>query len=308
MSGIGIESHDMKKACIAGFILISAIILLLFSGCSSAASIVTDNTEPCGKASLRYPVILAHGIFAHDRKSVIDFWGNIPERLRENHILVFLGNTDAWGDYESNAEKLKETVDSVLSETHSEKVNIIAHSKGGLDARYMIWKYDYGDKVASLTTISTPHHGAEISDLIDQRKIVHNATVQKLLDVFGKLYGDANPHLFNLNHQLTTEEMKKFNELVGMDSRVYYQSYYTTLRSPFDDMMFFYSYLYIKHINGNNDGVVSEYSATWGDNVRRIDGKISHAEIVDYKKRKIHGIDIPGIYLQITDQLCNMGF
>ena len=39
----------------------------------------------------------------------------------------------------------------------NEKVNIIAHSKGGLDARYMISKLNMGEYVASLTMISSPH-------------------------------------------------------------------------------------------------------------------------------------------------------
>jgi hypothetical protein len=30
--------------------------------------------------SLKYPVILVHGIVAHDREGVINFWGRIPEK------------------------------------------------------------------------------------------------------------------------------------------------------------------------------------------------------------------------------------
>ena len=256
---------------------------------------------------LKYPVVLVHGILAHDRDSIINFWGRIPDVLRAKGIDVFLGNTDAWGGYESNAEILKITIDNVLLETKSEKVNLIAHSKGGIDSRYIIWKYGYGDKIASLTTICTPHHGAEIADLIFIQKIVHTNTAKKALKIFGELYGDTNPDLYNVNIQLTTEHMKDFNEKIAMDERVFYQSIYTIMNNEFDDLMFYNGYRYIKKISGANDGVVSEVSASWSDKITKIE-RISHAEIVDYKKRDIKGIYIPGIYLNIVKDLGCRGF
>jgi len=286
------------------FLLTCILTLFLVLSCKTTDKRNDDLTV----LSLKYPVVLVHGIFAHDRGGIIDFWGRIPKILREKNIKVFLGNTDAWGSYESNAELLKAAIDKVIEETNCEKVNIIAHSKGGIDSRYLIWKYDYGDKVASLTTISTPHHGAEIADLIYNQKIVHSRTAKNALMIYGKLYGDINPDLYNVNYQLTTNKMREFNENIGMDNKVYYQSIYTTMRNSFDDMMFFYSYWYIKILTGDNDGIVSEYSAKWGDNITKIEGGISHAEIIDYKKRKISGIDIPDIYIKIISGLSEKGF
>jgi triacylglycerol lipase len=256
----------------------------------------------------KYPIILVHGIVAHDRGGIINFWGRIPGILHENGIKVFLGNTDSWGGYESNAELLKATIDKVLEETNSEKVNIIAHSKGGIDSRYFIWKYDYGDKVASLTTISTPHHGSEIADLIHSQIPANSNIVRESLDVFGRLYGDRNPDLLSVDQQLTTENMREFNEKISMDNRVHYQSFYTTMSNSFDDLMFFYSYLYVESISGPNDGIVSEHSARWGNNIRKIGDGISHAQILDYREQEISGISIPGIYMNIINELCIMGF
>ena len=282
------------------------LILLLFSfiSCSTSPdfSDISDNEK-----ILKYPVVLVHGIFAHDRRALVNFWGRIPEIFKNHGIEVFLGNTDAWGGYDTNAEILKDTIDKILLETNSDKVNIIAHSKGGIDSRYLIWKYDYGDKVASLTTISTPHHGSEIADLIFSQKIVHTRTTKKALDIFGTLYGDTNPDMYNLNYQLTTEKMTEFNELVTMDQRVYYQSFFSTMRNPCDDFMFFSSFHYLKKVCGSNDGVVTEASARWSDNFTVFHG-ISHGEIIDYKMRKISGIDIPQIYLNIVKDLGRRGF
>jgi triacylglycerol lipase len=257
---------------------------------------------------LKYPVVLVHGTVAHDRWKIVNFWGRIPKKLTEKGVKVFYGNTDAWGDLKTNAKTLKATIEQILHETQAEKVNIIAHSKGGLDSRYCIWKYKLGGKVASLTTLSTPHHGSEIADLIFKLKIAHSPLMKKTLDAFAKLYGDINPNLYNVNRQLTTKRMKAFNKKVVMDDRVYYQSLYTTMRNSMDDLMFFYSHLYVKTVSGENDGVVSERSAQWGNNVVKIEGGISHAEIVDYKRMKISGINIPEIYLGIIDELSKKRF
>jgi len=256
----------------------------------------------------KYPIILVHGIIAHDRPGYNKYWGRIPETLRETGAKVFPGNTDAWGDIKSNAKILKTTIDQILDETKSEKVNIIAHSKGGLDSRFFIWKYDYGGKIASLTTISTPHNGAELSDLIYRQRFLHSRIAKKALKLFGKLYGDKNPALFKLNYQLTTKYMKIFNNQILPDNRVYYQSIYSTMKNAFDDLLFFHSYRYIKKISGDNDGFVSEASAKWGNNITKIEGGISHAEILDYNMRKLSGINIPEIYKEIVTGLSKMGF
>ena len=260
------------------------------------------------KIPLQYPVVLVHGIYAHDRKGFTKFWGRIPETFENRGIKVFLGNTDAWGHYESNALVLKKTIEKILWETKKEKVNIIAHSKGGIDCRYLIWKYSFGDKIASLSTICTPHHGAEVADLLFEKKVVHANFSKKVLTAFGKLCGDTNPDLYNVNKALTTKNMEDFNKNVQMDNRVYCQSLYTTMNKANDDLLFFYTYLYIKRIAGANDGIVSVKSATWGNNTRKILDGISHAQIIDYLRKNISGINIPGIYIDIVRGLREKGF
>ena len=87
------------------------------------------------KENLKYPAILVHGMMAKDNHL---FWGRIPERLKNAGIKVFLGNTSSWSGIESNALSLRKTVDLVLAECGVEKVNLIAHSKGGIDSRFLI--------------------------------------------------------------------------------------------------------------------------------------------------------------------------
>jgi triacylglycerol lipase len=258
--------------------------------------------------SLQYPVVLVHGIIAHDRASSIKFWGRIPETLASRGIQVFLGNTDAWGSVDTNALLLKKTIENIVSQTEAEKVNIIAHSKGGIDSRYLIWKHDFGGKIASLTTLCTPHHGSEIADLIYNKKITQKKFTQKALSVFGELYGDANPDLCRLIYQLTTAKMKEYNKKITMDNNVFYQSLYTTIEDASDIKMFPYTYSYIHKVSGDNDGLVSEYSAKWGNNITKIEGGISNVEILDLKIKEIPGIDIPDIYVKMAQGLCERHF
>ena len=259
-------------------------------------------------ASLKYPVVLVHGIIAHDRAKYFNFWGRIPKTLNQKGISVFTGNTDSWGSCESNAKILKDNIEKILLETKTEKVNIISHSKGGIDSRYLIWNYNFGEKIASLTTISTPHHGSELADLLFNRNLFNSEIAKKALDIFGKLYGDKNPDLYDVNRQLTTNRMKEFNENIKMDEKVYCQSLYTTMKNSLDDLMFAGSHRYLKNIIGENDGMVCEYSAKWGNNIKNIGRGISHAEILDYKKKNISGINILNVYIKIAEDLQKMGF
>ncbi|MFH1652463.1 MAG: alpha/beta fold hydrolase [Pseudomonadota bacterium] len=69
-------------------------------------------------------------------------------------------------EYESRvsyADQLRRAVDKILAATGAEKVNIVAHSMGGLVARSYIKWLGGNDKVYRILTVGTPNHG--VSDL-----------------------------------------------------------------------------------------------------------------------------------------------
>ena len=113
----------------------------------------------------KYPLLLVHGIGFRDLK-YFNYWGRIPRELQRNGAAVHYGHQQAWGTIEDNAAAIREKILEIQRETGCEKVNIIAHSKGGLDARCLITRLGMGEAVASLTTISTPHRGSELLDLL----------------------------------------------------------------------------------------------------------------------------------------------
>lgn len=257
---------------------------------------------------LKYPLILIHGTGAKDN---ILFWGRIPRFLKEMGINVYYGNTDAWGTIEDNAKLLQQTIDDILSKTGADKINLIAHSKGGIDARFLISKLRYGHKIASLATISTPHYGTLIADYFLNNKTFQSPLAKRILPVLIKIFGDNNPNLYKVLNELSISAMKRFNQENLNDPLVYYSSYTSAMASKKDDLLYSWTYQYLMDKVGYNDGLVSVKSAIWGDKFQLFTNSIrgiSHGEITDIKRRKIGIFEIPEIYQKITDDLYKNGF
>ena len=70
---------------------------------------------------------------------------------------VFLGGQDGWATVEQNAAALKKRVEEILVQTGSSKIHLIAHSKGGLDARYLVSSLGMAPYVASVNLIAVPN-------------------------------------------------------------------------------------------------------------------------------------------------------
>ena len=80
--------------------------------------------------SLKYPLLMVHGMGFRDRKHLC-YWGRVPKRLESLGAEVFFGHQDSVGSVESNADIIAKSLDEILAKTGAEKVNILAHSKGG---------------------------------------------------------------------------------------------------------------------------------------------------------------------------------
>ena len=94
-----------------------------------------ERTPDC--CATRYPLLMVHGAGFRDRRHW-NYWGRIPRELQARGTRVYYGWQDAWGRLEDNARVVAKAVDAALAETGADKVNVIAHSKGGLEARYLV--------------------------------------------------------------------------------------------------------------------------------------------------------------------------
>ncbi|MFT5429996.1 MAG: pimeloyl-ACP methyl ester carboxylesterase [Myxococcota bacterium] len=112
-----------------------------------------------------YPIVLAHGMAGFNEFGPIQYWVGVEERLRSLGYAVYVAVVDPLNGSDVRGKQLAAYIDRVLACTCAEKVNIIAHSQGGIDSRVVVDAMGYGDRVASVTTIATPHRGSLFSDI-----------------------------------------------------------------------------------------------------------------------------------------------
>jgi len=267
---------------------------------------------------LKYPLLLVHGMGFRDRKHLC-YWGRVPTTLESMGAQVFFGNQDAVGSVEGNADIIAKSLDKALEITGAEKVNILAHSKGGLEARYLV-NHGYRDKIASITTIDTPHHGSYTIDFLMKapKPLVKVAAFGT--DVWMKILGDKHPASYSCFDLFRTETASRFNIDNPAPDNIYCQSYAFKCNGAFSDPVFCFTYPVIRRFDGDNDGMVSVRSAEWENfrGVRTSPSKrgISHADVVDWTRMKFTSrkpeddqvSDIVVFYVDMIKELKAMGY
>lgn len=111
------------------------------------------------------PIVLLHGAAGFDQIGPIEYFFDVADTLEADGKVVFTTSVDPLQLIEVRAAQLADQIDQILADTGADQVHLIAHSQGGLDARFLISSLGYGDRVATLTTISTPHLGSRVADV-----------------------------------------------------------------------------------------------------------------------------------------------
>src|SRR6266481_4663145 len=119
---------------------------------------------PRKPAGPRLPVVLAHGFLGFDEielgRSKHLYFRGIGTHLEKLGAQVYSPRVPPASSIPARAQRLADLI-RALPEP---RVNIVAHSMGGLDARYAISRLGLAPRVASLTTIGTPHQGTPLAD------------------------------------------------------------------------------------------------------------------------------------------------
>lgn len=256
----------------------------------------------------KYPIILVHGIMMKDIKFFKAF-GRIEKILKSEGYRVVTSTTDGFGTIEHNARQLKAQVELVLRECGAEKVNLIAHSKGGLDAVYMIENLGMEDCVASLTTLCTPHRGSQIASNILRLPDPVIKFIAFWLNFWYRVFGDKQPDALTVCKQLQSRPDIE-EQILGFSEKVYCQSFSATMQRSRDDFVMGIPLFFSKRFeNEPTDGLVSvpssKFGAYKGDCV---EGSVSHTEIVDFMAKKKKKEKIYAFWLQLCRELTGMGF
>lgn len=256
----------------------------------------------------KYPLLLVHGVFFRDR-TYFNYWGRIPKVLIKNGAVIYYGNHQSAATVEDSAIELKNRIIQIIEETGCEKVNIIAHSKGGLDARVAISNQGMGQYVASLTTINTPHRGCAYADylLMKAPKCILTFLTKSYNSALRKL-GDRNPNFQGAVMSLTEKSCAAINEKAIDVEGVYYQSV-TSMMNKWSSAKFplNLAYILVHRFSKQNDGLVSVESAKWGSQFKLITTKnrrgISHGDVIDLYRENIKGFDVRELYVSIVQDL-----
>lgn len=261
----------------------------------------------------KYPILLVHGVFFRDYR-YMNYWGRIPKELEINGAKVYYGNQPSALSVADSAEYLASRIKGILAETGAEKINIIAHSKGGLDSRYAISKLGIADSVASLTTINTPHRGCEFAEYLleklpkSQQEVIANTYNRTL-----KKFGDPQTDFMAAVRDLTTSACCELNRQVEDAPNVYYQSVGSRMNVPKGGRFpLNFTSRMVARFDGPNDGLVGEKSFIWGEKYENLTVKgrrgISHGDMIDLNRENYDAFDVREYYVTLVSELREKGF
>lgn len=236
----------------------------------------------------RYPIILAHGIARFDfllnyfiktfdalglsvvpANDGLHYFKGIASHLRKHGFDVYHSSVSFAADVEQRAGDLRDEVNQVLAVKNQEKVHIIAHSMGGLDARHMIVNHDMAARVSSLTTIGTPHLGTSCADWA----LAHQGdefikVIEKVIDLGGF-------------RDLARDACNKFNEDAQEQeaaNSVVYRAYAASQKQKLVFTPLQKSWDIVNESEGDNDGLVSVTSQLWQSQLVTPQGAVKHIE------------------------------
>lgn len=268
------------------------------------------------RGSPRHAVVLAHGLFGFDELTLgdrrVEYWKGIPKALRKMGVDVAVPRFGAIASVETRAAQLA----GVIRAMPGDKVNVIGHSMGGVDARVAIARFGAGDRVASLTTVASPHRGTPLADLSPFFR-EKNGNSKKKEDsparaarrppgAIGALVARGQRSLVASTGGLRDVKpaaMRRLNRRIRDDERVHYASVLSAVEGVGGvNPLLVPGYLFLSSKAGRNDGVVPEHSQAWGDILARVEA--DHWAVVGWSK----GFDAPDFYESILRELAARGF
>lgn len=113
----------------------------------------------------RYPIVLAHGFFGFENLAgFVDYWPGIPSALERDGATVHVMQVSPVNNSIVRGEELIARLDAIRAATGAEKFNLIGHSQGALDIRYVASVRP--DLVASITAVAGPTR-LDVLDVLD---------------------------------------------------------------------------------------------------------------------------------------------
>jgi triacylglycerol lipase len=225
----------------------------------------------------------------------LNSFNSLAQCLRDRGFRALFPQVAATSGIVERAKQLRE---QILRWT-DQPVNLIAHSMGGLDARYMITHLGMADRVRSLTTIATPHRGSFMADwfIANYRNRVPLLLALEAFGVNVDGFRDCRPAV-----------CQAFNETTPNAPNVAYFSYGASVPQARVTPFLRRAWTVLTPVEGPNDGMVSVASARWGEYLATIAAD-HFAQTPDAMfLRPGEDFDSPGFCSRVIEELVRRGF
>jgi triacylglycerol lipase len=220
-------------------------------------------------------IVLAHGVLGFGDLtggfSPVNYFNGVAAHLRRQGHTVFTPSVNPIGCVEVRGEQLAAAIVRALD--GPPKIHIIAHSMGGLDARFALAHVrDFADRVATLVTIGTPHRGSPVADALV------SGTGPILAHIPAFLIRQLERNAGAL-HDLTTEAGSRFDDSTPDSRGVRYVDIAGDASKGGHELFLFQLAAVIGRFTGGaiNDGVVARSSAVRAGHESLADWPVDHA-------------------------------
>ena len=161
------------------------------------------------------PIVMAHGILSSGATWASQWVPKLNQLGIPNSNRLNMGNLDA---IQNNAVKISNEVSNATQRWGVDKVNIVCHSKGGLDSRHFVESSDLVERVIQL---GTPNAGSPLADVAQGILVIGLGLPGTI--IVNALAGPAG-------YQLTQPYMAGYNFVHGSNPNVKY----TALAGDYD--------------------------------------------------------------------------
>lgn len=185
--------------------------------------------DGCEREYTRHPIVLMHGMGGTDSYlDILDYFLGVEDDLEGAGFLVFAPGVDSFAPIEHRAGQWAEHLEGLMAEGQGRRFNVVAHSQGGLDTRYLIHQDNWAERFVSLTTVSTPHRGTPTADLVTGALDIaglEGVVLDEVADALADWLGIGAEETTDALADLTTERMAEFNDTYPDHADVAYFSW-----------------------------------------------------------------------------------
>jgi triacylglycerol lipase len=245
-------------------------------------------------AKCQYPILLLHGFLGFARRQIgpfdLTYFRNVAPYLESVGNKVCTLEVHPTQTIAFRASQIARFIDAEPSLKDS-PLNLVGHSMGGLDARYLASNSGLSTRIRSVTTLATPHHGSFLADILDNVPLLQNV-LRKWAPAI---------------HDLSEKSMTGFNQETPDHAGTHYLSLPASTRALDCTPFLWFTLLVLYLARGLNDGQVTVASARWGEVIEEV--QADHVALIGMRvgSNLFRAFNHLEIYGKITQVLAERG-